>query len=149
MISSRSEFAVHKLKKAGAKNGTFLLRRSPKEYDKYFLMICLQVTRYVYFDPVVRLVSDKTTGNHSFSPTWICNFNSSGKKQVTFASRFSQSYANLEYDTKRLARMIPQLDPVAHVVRRFSSPLATSSYLQLIPICWKWDKTEGKLSVCS
>ncbi|XP_060788628.1 tyrosine-protein kinase JAK2 isoform X1 [Neoarius graeffei] len=37
-----SEFAVHKLKKAGAKNGTFLLRRSPKEFDKYFLMVCLQ-----------------------------------------------------------------------------------------------------------
>ncbi|KAM9475379.1 tyrosine-protein kinase JAK2 [Clarias gariepinus] len=37
-----SEFAVHKLKKAGARNGTFLLRRSPKEFDKYFLMVCLQ-----------------------------------------------------------------------------------------------------------
>ncbi|KAF5880149.1 tyrosine-protein kinase JAK2-like, partial [Clarias magur] len=37
-----SEFALHKLKKAGAKNGTFLLRRSPKEFDKYFLMVCLQ-----------------------------------------------------------------------------------------------------------
>ncbi|TUD19543.1 Tyrosine-protein kinase JAK2 [Bagarius yarrelli] len=33
-----SEFAVHKLKRTGAKNGTFLLRRSPKEFDKFFLM---------------------------------------------------------------------------------------------------------------
>uniref|UniRef100_A0A8C1MYX5 Tyrosine-protein kinase n=1 Tax=Cyprinus carpio TaxID=7962 RepID=A0A8C1MYX5_CYPCA len=32
-----SEFAVHKLKKAGAKNGMFLLRHSPKDFDKYFL----------------------------------------------------------------------------------------------------------------
>ncbi|XP_036435567.1 tyrosine-protein kinase JAK2 [Colossoma macropomum] len=37
-----SEFAVHKLKKAGAQNGMFLLRHSPKEFDKYFLMVCLQ-----------------------------------------------------------------------------------------------------------
>lgn len=37
-----SEFAVHKLRKAGAQNGTFLLRHSPKEFDKYFLMVCLQ-----------------------------------------------------------------------------------------------------------
>ncbi|XP_072537342.1 tyrosine-protein kinase JAK2 [Salminus brasiliensis] len=37
-----SEFAVHKLRKAGAQNGMFLLRRSPKEFDKYFLMVCLQ-----------------------------------------------------------------------------------------------------------
>lgn len=43
-ISFRSEFAVQKLKKSGAKNGTFLLRHSPKEFDKYFLMVCLQVT---------------------------------------------------------------------------------------------------------
>uniref|UniRef100_A0A673M4N4 Tyrosine-protein kinase n=1 Tax=Sinocyclocheilus rhinocerous TaxID=307959 RepID=A0A673M4N4_9TELE len=37
-----SEFAVHKLKKAGAKNGMFLLRHSPKDFDKYFLTICTQ-----------------------------------------------------------------------------------------------------------
>uniref|UniRef100_W5L4W4 Tyrosine-protein kinase n=1 Tax=Astyanax mexicanus TaxID=7994 RepID=W5L4W4_ASTMX len=37
-----SEFAVHKLRKAGAQDGMFLLRRSPKEFDKYFLMVCLQ-----------------------------------------------------------------------------------------------------------
>uniref|UniRef100_A0A8C1XS06 Tyrosine-protein kinase n=1 Tax=Cyprinus carpio TaxID=7962 RepID=A0A8C1XS06_CYPCA len=34
-----SEFAVHKLKKAGAKNGMFLLRHSPKDFDKYFLTV--------------------------------------------------------------------------------------------------------------
>uniref|UniRef100_A0A673M177 Tyrosine-protein kinase n=1 Tax=Sinocyclocheilus rhinocerous TaxID=307959 RepID=A0A673M177_9TELE len=39
-----SEFAVHKLKKAGAKNGMFLLRHSPKDFDKYFLTICTQVS---------------------------------------------------------------------------------------------------------
>ncbi|KAJ7993192.1 hypothetical protein DPEC_G00269890 [Dallia pectoralis] len=37
-----SEFAVHKLKKCGAKGGVFLLRRSPKEYDKFFLTVCVQ-----------------------------------------------------------------------------------------------------------
>uniref|UniRef100_A0A8C1MZE6 Tyrosine-protein kinase n=1 Tax=Cyprinus carpio TaxID=7962 RepID=A0A8C1MZE6_CYPCA len=37
-----SEFAVHKLKKAGAKNGMFLLRHSPKDFDKYFLTVCIQ-----------------------------------------------------------------------------------------------------------
>uniref|UniRef100_A0A672NBI4 Tyrosine-protein kinase n=1 Tax=Sinocyclocheilus grahami TaxID=75366 RepID=A0A672NBI4_SINGR len=37
-----SEFAVHKLKKAGDKNGMFLLRHSPKDFDKYFLTICTQ-----------------------------------------------------------------------------------------------------------
>ncbi|XP_055023941.2 tyrosine-protein kinase JAK2 [Misgurnus anguillicaudatus] len=39
-----SEFAVHKLKKAGAKNGMFLLRHSPKEHDKYFLTVCIQTS---------------------------------------------------------------------------------------------------------
>ncbi|XP_039520252.1 tyrosine-protein kinase JAK2 isoform X1 [Pimephales promelas] len=38
-----SEFAVHKLKKAGAKNGMFLLRHSPMDFDKYFLTVCIQV----------------------------------------------------------------------------------------------------------
>uniref|UniRef100_A0AAR2KLJ0 Tyrosine-protein kinase n=1 Tax=Pygocentrus nattereri TaxID=42514 RepID=A0AAR2KLJ0_PYGNA len=38
-----SEFAVHKLKKAGAQNGMYLLRHSPKEFDKYFLMTQLGV----------------------------------------------------------------------------------------------------------
>ncbi|XP_043103232.1 tyrosine-protein kinase JAK2 [Puntigrus tetrazona] len=37
-----SEFAMHKLKKAGAKNGMFLLRHSPKDFDKYFLTVCIQ-----------------------------------------------------------------------------------------------------------
>ncbi|ROI46629.1 Tyrosine-protein kinase JAK2 [Anabarilius grahami] len=37
-----SEFAVHKLKKSGAKNGMFLLRHSPKDFDKYFLTVCIQ-----------------------------------------------------------------------------------------------------------
>uniref|UniRef100_A0A4W5R6Q6 Tyrosine-protein kinase n=1 Tax=Hucho hucho TaxID=62062 RepID=A0A4W5R6Q6_9TELE len=36
-----SEFAVHKLKKVGAKDGRFLLRRSPKDYDKFFLTTSL------------------------------------------------------------------------------------------------------------
>jgi len=34
---------VHKLKKAGAKNGMFLLRHSPMDFDKYFLTVCIQV----------------------------------------------------------------------------------------------------------
>ncbi|XP_056319936.1 tyrosine-protein kinase JAK2 [Danio aesculapii] len=37
-----SDIAVHKLKKAGGKNGMFLLRHSPKEFDKYFLTVCIQ-----------------------------------------------------------------------------------------------------------
>ncbi|KAK6320478.1 hypothetical protein J4Q44_G00095850 [Coregonus suidteri] len=37
-----SEFAVHKLKKVGAKDGRFLLRRSPKDYEKLFLTVCVQ-----------------------------------------------------------------------------------------------------------
>uniref|UniRef100_A0A4W5R648 Tyrosine-protein kinase n=1 Tax=Hucho hucho TaxID=62062 RepID=A0A4W5R648_9TELE len=39
-----SEFAVHKLKKVGAKDGRFLLRRSPKDYDKFFLTVCVQTS---------------------------------------------------------------------------------------------------------
>ncbi|KAL2090326.1 hypothetical protein ACEWY4_015014 [Coilia grayii] len=34
-----SEVAVHKLKKAGERTGTFLLRHSPREFDKYFLTV--------------------------------------------------------------------------------------------------------------
>nr|WTM56513.1 JAK3 protein [Lateolabrax maculatus] len=37
-----SEFAVHKLKKSGFKGGTFLLRQSPKNYDNFFLTVCVQ-----------------------------------------------------------------------------------------------------------
>lgn len=45
LVYWRSEFAVHKLKKAEAENGMFLLRHSPKEFDKYFLTVCAQVQR--------------------------------------------------------------------------------------------------------
>lgn len=41
--SIRSEFAVNKLKKSGFKGGTFLLRQSPKNYDNFFLTVCVQV----------------------------------------------------------------------------------------------------------
>ncbi|KAM9796670.1 tyrosine-protein kinase JAK2 isoform X1 [Syngnathus typhle] len=37
-----SEFAVDKLKKFGAKGGTFLLRQSPKDFDNFFLTVCIQ-----------------------------------------------------------------------------------------------------------
>uniref|UniRef100_A0A8P4GAN3 Tyrosine-protein kinase n=1 Tax=Dicentrarchus labrax TaxID=13489 RepID=A0A8P4GAN3_DICLA len=37
-----SEFAVNKLKKSGFKGGTFLLRQSPKNYDNFFLTVCVQ-----------------------------------------------------------------------------------------------------------
>ncbi|XP_067085736.1 tyrosine-protein kinase JAK2 [Osmerus mordax] len=37
-----SEFAVNKLKRAGARPGTFLLRHSPQDHDKYFLSVCVQ-----------------------------------------------------------------------------------------------------------
>lgn len=39
----RSEFAVNKLKRSGFKGGTFLLRQSPKDYDNFFLTVCVQV----------------------------------------------------------------------------------------------------------
>ncbi|KAM8889140.1 tyrosine-protein kinase JAK2 isoform 1-T3 [Synchiropus picturatus] len=37
-----SEFAVHKLKKLGCRGGAFLLRQSPKNYDNFFLTVCVQ-----------------------------------------------------------------------------------------------------------
>ncbi|KAM7409604.1 hypothetical protein PAMA_001203 [Pampus argenteus] len=37
-----SEFAVNKLKKSGLKGGSFLLRQSPKNYDNFFLTVCVQ-----------------------------------------------------------------------------------------------------------
>ncbi|XP_013866245.1 tyrosine-protein kinase JAK2 [Austrofundulus limnaeus] len=37
-----SEFAVNKLKKLGCKGGTFLLRQSPKNYNNFFLTVCVQ-----------------------------------------------------------------------------------------------------------
>ncbi|XP_023282260.1 tyrosine-protein kinase JAK3 [Seriola lalandi dorsalis] len=37
-----SEFAVHKLKKSGFKGGTFLVRQSTKNYDSFFLTVCVQ-----------------------------------------------------------------------------------------------------------
>ncbi|XP_047443187.1 tyrosine-protein kinase JAK2 [Mugil cephalus] len=37
-----SEFAVNKLKKSGCKGGTFVLRQSPKDYDNFFLTVCVQ-----------------------------------------------------------------------------------------------------------
>ncbi|XP_071386730.1 tyrosine-protein kinase JAK2 [Centroberyx affinis] len=39
-----SEFAVNKLRKSGFKGGTFLLRQSPKNYDNFFLTVCVQTT---------------------------------------------------------------------------------------------------------
>ncbi|KAK5907108.1 hypothetical protein CesoFtcFv8_004991 [Champsocephalus esox] len=37
-----SEFAVNKLKKSGFKGSVFLLRQSPKDYDNFFLTVCVQ-----------------------------------------------------------------------------------------------------------
>ncbi|XP_019730793.1 tyrosine-protein kinase JAK2 isoform X1 [Hippocampus comes] len=37
-----SEFAVDKLKKSGLKGGKFLLRQSPKDFDNFFLTVCIQ-----------------------------------------------------------------------------------------------------------
>ncbi|KAM4597586.1 tyrosine-protein kinase JAK2 [Polymixia lowei] len=39
-----SEFAVNKLRKSGWKGGTFLLRQSPKDYDNFFLTVCVQTS---------------------------------------------------------------------------------------------------------
>ncbi|KAM7012052.1 tyrosine-protein kinase JAK2 [Tautogolabrus adspersus] len=37
-----SEFAVNKLKKSGSKGGLFLLRQSPKNYNNFFMTVCVQ-----------------------------------------------------------------------------------------------------------
>ncbi|KAK1157003.1 tyrosine-protein kinase JAK2-like [Acipenser oxyrinchus oxyrinchus] len=37
-----SEFAAHKLKRAGACSGMYLLRHSPKDFDKYLITICVE-----------------------------------------------------------------------------------------------------------
>ncbi|XP_067824583.1 tyrosine-protein kinase JAK2-like isoform X2 [Heptranchias perlo] len=37
-----SEFAVHKLKKGGNRKGLYILRCSPKEFNKYFLTVCVE-----------------------------------------------------------------------------------------------------------
>uniref|UniRef100_A0A3Q0RRZ4 Tyrosine-protein kinase n=1 Tax=Amphilophus citrinellus TaxID=61819 RepID=A0A3Q0RRZ4_AMPCI len=37
-----SEIAVNKLKRSGSEGGTFLLRQSPKNYDNFFLTVCVQ-----------------------------------------------------------------------------------------------------------
>ncbi|XP_031715469.1 tyrosine-protein kinase JAK2 isoform X1 [Anarrhichthys ocellatus] len=37
-----SEFAVNKLKKSGFEGGKFLLRQSPRNYDNFFLTVCVQ-----------------------------------------------------------------------------------------------------------
>ncbi|XP_021234698.1 tyrosine-protein kinase JAK3 [Numida meleagris] len=37
-----SEFAVHKLKAAGAHPGLFVLRRSPQDFDSYLLTVCTE-----------------------------------------------------------------------------------------------------------
>ncbi|XP_053178759.1 tyrosine-protein kinase JAK2 [Scomber japonicus] len=39
-----SEIAVNKLKKSGFKGGTFLVRQSPKDYDNFFLTVCVQTS---------------------------------------------------------------------------------------------------------
>ncbi|OXB54699.1 hypothetical protein ASZ78_006738 [Callipepla squamata] len=38
-----SEFAVRKLKAAGAQRGLFVLRRSPQDFDSYLLTVCTEV----------------------------------------------------------------------------------------------------------
>ncbi|XP_043577361.1 tyrosine-protein kinase JAK2-like [Chiloscyllium plagiosum] len=37
-----SDFAIYKLKKLGNKTGLYLLRCSPKEFNKYFLTVCVE-----------------------------------------------------------------------------------------------------------
>ncbi|XP_076009174.1 tyrosine-protein kinase JAK2 [Genypterus blacodes] len=37
-----SEFAVHKLKRSRLKESSFLLRQSPKNYDNFYLTVCVQ-----------------------------------------------------------------------------------------------------------
>lgn len=38
-----SEFAVRKLKAAGAQPGLFVLRRSPQDFDSFLLTVCTEV----------------------------------------------------------------------------------------------------------
>lgn len=39
----RLDFAIHKLKAAGSLPGTYILRRSPQDYDSFLLTACVQV----------------------------------------------------------------------------------------------------------
>eukprot|EP00061_Rhincodon_typus_P018739 g48040.t1 len=41
-VQSSSDFAMYKLKKLGNKKGLYLLRCSPKEFNKYFLTVCVE-----------------------------------------------------------------------------------------------------------
>lgn len=39
----RLDFAIHKLKAAGSLPGSYILRRSPQDYDSFLLTACVQV----------------------------------------------------------------------------------------------------------
>uniref|UniRef100_A0A8C4TJZ8 Tyrosine-protein kinase n=1 Tax=Erpetoichthys calabaricus TaxID=27687 RepID=A0A8C4TJZ8_ERPCA len=65
-----SEFAINKLKRAGAKAGMFLIRRSPKEFNDYFITICVKTPHGIeYKDCLLR----KDCSFHLFGVTR--NFN--------------------------------------------------------------------------
>ncbi|XP_015221241.2 tyrosine-protein kinase JAK2 [Lepisosteus oculatus] len=65
-----SEFAILKLKRAGAQGGMFLLRHSPKDYDKYFLTVCMETPLGMDYKDCL-IVKDKdfrlSGVRHSFS----------------------------------------------------------------------------------
>lgn len=45
---NRMEFAVNKIKKAGNHKGFYILRCSPKEFNKYFLTVAVEVSPHMY-----------------------------------------------------------------------------------------------------
>lgn len=46
----RMEFAIHRLQKCGNKRGLYILRCSPKDFNKYFLTFPVEVGSTLYFD---------------------------------------------------------------------------------------------------
>ena len=46
----RMDFAINRLHKAGNKSGLYVLRHSPKDFDKYFLTFPVVVCNKSYFN---------------------------------------------------------------------------------------------------
>ena len=44
------DFAINRLHKAGNKSGLYILRHSPKDFDKYYLTFPVVVCNYYYFN---------------------------------------------------------------------------------------------------
>uniref|UniRef100_A0A8C4TGU0 Tyrosine-protein kinase n=1 Tax=Erpetoichthys calabaricus TaxID=27687 RepID=A0A8C4TGU0_ERPCA len=89
-----SEFAINKLKRAGAKAGMFLIRRSPKEFNDYFITICVKTPHGIeYKDCLLR----KDCSFHLFGVTR--NFNNL-KELILYYQNNGLTIAGLPVDLK-------------------------------------------------